>query len=148
VESRGIAVFEKGRAYTREQIHLALGGSRREALPSKGGKVLCACLTPERNPRAPEEIVIGGQERAVRRARALTASGDAVPVFVRLRRGEWAFAGARRVRAVIEDPGALLAIIAEGAPSDASLALLLEEAPAGSGTAAGAPPGSPAAPGA
>ncbi len=124
----GIAVrFEKGFVYTRGQIQHALGGSSRAALPTRGGKVVCACMTLKRNPRAPEEMVIDGRKRVVRLARALAASKAAVPVFVRGRRGGWEYAGERRVRAVIEDPGALLSLVAEGAPADISLALLLEE---------------------
>ena len=71
--------------------------------------------------------MIGGKERAQRLARAFAASGAAVPVFVRTRRGGWEFTGDRRVRAVIEDPGALLALVAEGAPPDISVALQLED---------------------
>ena len=120
--------FERGSVYTRGQIHEAVGGSARAALSTRGGKVVCVCLIKEMNPRAPEEIVIGGNDRAVRLARAFAASGHAVPVFVRTRRGGWEYTGERRVRSVIEDPGALLALVAEGAPLDVALALLLEEA--------------------
>jgi len=120
--------FEKGSVYTRGQIHEAVGGSARAALPTRRGKIVCACLTREKNPRAPEEMVIGGKERAVRLARAFAASGEAVPVFVRTRRGGWEYTGNRRVRTVIEDPGALLALVAEGAPLDISAALQLEDA--------------------
>lgn len=128
----GTAVrFEKGSIYTRGQIREAVGGSPRAALPTRGGNVVCACLTFEKNPRAPEEMVIGSQERAVRVARTFAASGVAVPVFVRRRRGGWEYTGERRVRAVIEDPGALLALVAEGAPLDISGALQLEEAESG-----------------
>ena len=119
--------FEKGRLYTRAQIHGAVGGSARAALPTRGGKVVCVCLTTEKNPRAPDEMVIGGKDRAVRLARAFAASGEAVPVFVRARRGGWEYAGERRVRSVIDAPGALLALVAEGAPMDSALALHLEE---------------------
>jgi hypothetical protein len=129
--------FKKGISYTRGQIRDAFGGSARAALPTRGGKVVCACLTREKNPRAPDEMVVGGAERTVRQARAFAASGAAVPVFVRASRGGWEYAGERRVRAVVEDPGALLALVAEGAPPDTSLALLLEEA-AGEGTAGAA----------
>ena len=126
---QGVAVpFEKGSVYTRGQIREAVGGSARAALPTRGGKVVCVCLTREKNPRAPEEMVIGSQDRAVRLARAFAASGAAVPVFVRTRRGGWEYTGDRRVRTVIEDPGALLALIAEGAPLDISAALQLEDA--------------------
>jgi len=142
VEPAAAIRFEKGTCYTRVQIHEALGGSRRAALPTRGGRVVCACLTRRRNPRAPEEMVIGADERARRLARTFAASGAAVPVFVRTRPGEWEFSGERRVRRVVDEPGALLALIAEGAPPDARLALVLEEAgeatPDAAGTAAAA----------
>lgn len=127
METGGAVLFEKGRLYTRGEIHETCGGNRRAALPTRDGAVVCACLTRRRNPRAPEEIVIGGGGNAVRLARAFAASGAAVPVFVRAPRGGWEYAGRRRVRSLVEEPGALLALIAEGAPPDASLALLLEE---------------------
>ena len=124
----GAVRFEKGIIYTRGQIREVVGGNVRAALPTRGGKVVCVCLTREKNPRAPAEMVIGGKERAVRLARAFAASGEAVPLFVRTRRSGWEYVGERRVRSVIEDPGALLALVAEGAPMDISLALQLEEA--------------------
>lgn len=132
--------FEKGSVYTRGQIREALGGSSRDALPTRSGKVVCACITLEKNPRAPEEMVVCSGGRAARLAREFALSGEAVPVFVRARRGGWEYAGRRRVRSLIEDPGALLSLVAEGAPPDISLALQLEET-AGE-------PAPPAAPGA
>lgn len=138
---QGVVVpFEKGAVYTRGQIRQAIGGNARAALPTRGGRVVCACLTRERNPRAPQEMVIGGRDRAVRLARLFAASGEAVPVFVRTRRGGWEYTGDRRVRAVIEDPGALLALVAEGAPLDIAAALQLEEASGESLAAGGAAP--------
>lgn len=132
----GVERFEKGLLYTRGQIQEVVGGSSWAALPTRGGKVVCACLTPEMNPRAPQEIVICGTDRAVRLARAFAAAGEAVPVFVRTRRNGWEYTGLRRVHAVVDDPGALLALVAEGAPLDISMALLLEELEEN----AGAPP--------
>lgn len=142
--------FARGLVYTRGEIRAAVGGSVRAALPTRQGRVVCACLTRERNPRAPVEMVVAGKERAVRLARVFAASGAAVPVFVRSRRGGWEYAGERRVRSVIEDPGALLALVAEGAPPDVVLAMHLEEADGPASTAGGgaaAPPPAPAAPG-
>jgi len=137
--AQGIAVrFEKGTLYTRGQIHEACGGSSWATLPTRAGKVVCACLTHEKNPRAPQEMVIGSKDRAVRLARAFAASGEAVPVFVRTRRGGWEYTGERRVRTVIEDPGALLALVAAGAPLDLSMVLQLEEVARESLGAAGA----------
>lgn len=119
--------FDKGSAYTRAQIHQALGGSRRAALPTRGGEVVCVCLTRRRNPRAPQEMLVEGTERAMRLARSFAASGRAVPVFYSRRAGAWEYAGKRRVRSLVEEPGALLALIAEGAAPDTAFALFLEE---------------------
>lgn len=130
MEHNGAVRFEMGAVYTRGEIRAAVGGSARTALPTRGGRVVCACLTREMNPRAPLEMVICGKERAVKLARAFAASGAAVPVFVRTRRNAWEFAGVRRVHAVIEEPGALLALVAEGASPDISLALRLGQAAA------------------
>ena len=124
----GAVRFEKGSVYTRGQIREAVGGSVRAALPTRGGTVVCACLTLERNPRAPREMVVGGTERAVRLARAFAASGAAVPVFVRARRGGWEYAGTRRVGSVTDGPEALRALVAAGAPPEVTMALQLEEA--------------------
>lgn len=136
MEQDAAAPFKKGSFYTRGEICKTVGGNARAALPTRGGKVVCACLTREKNPRAPEEMVVGSKDRAVRLARAFAASGEAVPVFVRTGRGGWEYTGDRRVRTVIEDPGALLALVAEGAPLDISVALQLEDA-AGGALAAG-----------
>ena len=126
--ANGAAVpFEKGSVYTRGQIREVLGGSSRAALPTRGGKIVCVCLTGEKNPRAPLEMAIGSKDRAVKLARAFAASGEAVPVFVRRRRGGWEYTGARRVSSVTENPGALLALVAEGAMPDITAALRLEE---------------------
>jgi hypothetical protein len=88
-----VAGFVEGLMDTRERIRDALGGSRREALPTRAGKVVCTCLT----------------------------------------------------RAVVDEPGVLLALVAEGAPSDASLVLLLEEAPDEAEVVRDAPSGTPPA---
>lgn len=146
MEGRGVSAFEKGRFYTRRQINGALGGSWREALPTKDGKVVCVCLTRRMNPRAPDEITIGAATRLVARARAFADSRRSVPVFVSERASAWEYVGDRRVRSVIEEPGALLALVAEGAPADVSLALVLEEPPAEAAGAVGAGSGASAGP--
>ncbi|MHB8837167.1 MAG: hypothetical protein ACYC9Y_15865 [Candidatus Methylomirabilia bacterium] len=151
MEQVGAVRFDKSSVYTRAQIHESLGGSPWAALPTRGRKIVGVCLTREKNPRAPEEMVVGGADRALRLARAFAASGEAVPVFVRTRRGGWEYAGERRVRSLIEDPGALLALVAEGAPADIAAAMHLEEVPRealdAGGVAAG-PRQPPTAPGA
>lgn len=125
MDTAGRVRFESGRPYTREEIHAALGGSRRAALVTRGGSVVCLCLTREKNPRAPDAMAVGAGGRSVKLARALAEAGAAVPVFVRAARGGWVCAGDRRVRAVVVQPAAPPA---EGAPPEASLVLELEPA--------------------
>ena len=148
---QGAVRFERGSFYTRGQIHEAIGGNARSALPTQGGKVVGICMTREKNPHAPVEMLIGGSDRAVRLAREFASSGAAVPVFVRTGHGGWEYTGVRRVRALIDEPGALLALITEGAPPDTVVALQLEQTAAetvGAGGTAVALQSPPVAPGA
>lgn len=103
--------------------------------------MVCVCMRQKKNPRAPQELLIGRRGNALRLARAFAASGKAVPVFVSARPGNWEYTGERRVRSLIDEPGAILALIAEGGPPDTSLALLLEEDPQGPFSTADPPAG-------
>lgn len=116
----------RGETYTRTQIRLALGGSARAALPTVDGRVVCACLTREANPRAPAEIVVGAAEEAVRRARIFASSGHAVPVFVRSRPGAWEHAGRWRVRLLVDDTGEQSLVPQPGAAAGGAV-LFMEE---------------------
>lgn len=127
------AAFAKGRSYTRAQIRAELGGSARVFLPTRGGKVVCACLTRERNPQAPREVVMGGGERVSRRARALAGSGETLPLFVRVRPGAWEYLGRWRATGVRETPAPPVAGGAAGEPAESSVVLLMEEAVAAAG---------------
>ena len=49
-----------GQSYTRQQIHDKVGGgSLQSYLPTRDGRVLCACLRLDTNPGAPEVILPG-----------------------------------------------------------------------------------------
>lgn len=122
------AAFERGAAYSRAAIRAALGGNARAAFPSHGGRVVCVCVTPGMNPEAPRVILVPDRPSSLRLARALAAAGNAVPLFVRRRAGEWECAGAWRVRVLIEEPQAVAAHAAGSGRAGAALALLMEAA--------------------
>ena len=88
-----------GKAYTRKQIHQAVGGGDLQSyLPHAKGDVLCGCFDPRLNSRAPVEIDLGTGKDVVRYAKRLLAQGTAVPVFLKQATDEWEYKG--RFRAV------------------------------------------------
>lgn len=119
--------FERGAVYSRRQIHAALGGSERAALPTSGGRVACICVTLPLNPEAPRVILVPARPASLRPARALAGAGGEVPLFVRRRAGEWECLGRWRVRALVEEPRAVAAHAAASGRADVGLALLMEE---------------------
>jgi sirohydrochlorin ferrochelatase len=134
--------LEKGACTTRRGIRSLIGGSTRAALPSVGGRVVGICLTPEKNPRAPHEVLLGCAERAVRLARGLAATGSAVPLFLRRSPGAWEYAGEWRVGRVVEDAEAVRGRAAGSGRDDVAVVLLMEEcapAPPDAVQAAGIP---------
>ena len=53
--------FAIGQAYTRTEISRALGGSTLTYLPQREGRIVCGCFVPTqgKNPKAPEEVLVG-----------------------------------------------------------------------------------------
>jgi hypothetical protein len=45
--------FEMGKDYTREHIHAVCGGNKQAFLPAKNGKIVAACLRPDRTDDGP-----------------------------------------------------------------------------------------------
>lgn len=52
-------MLKEGEYYTRQEIHILLGGGIQDYLPHKDGKVLCGCLTKDLNPDVPDVVLIG-----------------------------------------------------------------------------------------
>ncbi len=72
-----------GSRYTRAQIHDLLGGGLQEFLPTKNGRVVCACLRTDLNPHAPETVWVGAGSRREGTARTAVLQGESFPVFLR-----------------------------------------------------------------
>jgi hypothetical protein len=129
METAAMSGFEKGTGYTREQIHAALGGGTRGFLLTAGGRVTGMCVTREKNPGAPEVILIDGKRDALERARKHAATGAAVPLFIKRRRGDWEYVGDRLVRSFTEDPAALADLAAQAGREGIALAFFTEAGP-------------------
>jgi hypothetical protein len=54
--------FIPGESYTRGQIHEEFGGETVTYLPQQDGKIVCGCFSPDSNPEAPYEILVGGRD--------------------------------------------------------------------------------------
>jgi len=87
-------MFAVGSTYTRDEIHAALGGSKRACIPTLNGMVLSVCVTPELNPRAPREILCGVGPVMAKTGEMLARASNRVPVFVKRRVNTWEYMGA------------------------------------------------------
>ena len=75
--------FVVGESYSRDQIHAGLGGGLQEFLPTKDGRVVCACIRLNQNPHAPERIWVGEGARREATAKVAVLQGTPFPVFLR-----------------------------------------------------------------
>ena len=85
--------FIEGEFYNRGQIHDQFGGSKQAYLPNSKGKVVCACLTPDLNPRAPEVVLVGIGIKVYSSAVMLAQQGGAIPVFMKDCSSSWRYEG-------------------------------------------------------
>jgi hypothetical protein len=86
-------IFKEGKFYSRREIHEQLGGELEGYLPSSKGLIVCACFTPNLNPRAPEVILVGMGKKVMDRARTFADQVNPVPVFMKEGVNSWRFEG-------------------------------------------------------
>ncbi|TDR76467.1 hypothetical protein [Paludibacterium purpuratum] len=90
-------MFEKGKSYSREEIHLVVGGNKQSYLPRKNGKVVAACLRQDLNPEAPAVILCGANPPERAAAGQLARQDGAIPVFIKESTTTWKYQGMFRV---------------------------------------------------
>lgn len=85
--------FIEGHFYKRDEIHNQIGGSKETYFPTLEGKVVCACLRQDLNPRAPEVILVGNKPNVVKAAIILSTQSGLIPVFIKDCPNSWRFEG-------------------------------------------------------
>lgn len=121
-------MFKPGNTYTRGQIHAALGGSTQACFPTLKGSVLCVCVTPELNPRAPREILCGVGPIMAKTGAMLAAASRKVPVFIKRGVKRWEYVGLYRPAASYRTGPQFNAMVAGSGrlPSDVSIAVEMQ----------------------
>jgi hypothetical protein len=89
--------FIRGRRYTRDAIHAAVGGSKEEFLPHVDCRVVCGCFDPAKNPLAPAIVLPGNTSGRMRWARVFAEQSVAVPCFLKRATHAWEYVGDYRV---------------------------------------------------
>jgi len=126
--NRDLLLFILGKTYTRGQIHAALGGSTQACIPTRNGLVVCVCVTPELNPRAPRELLCGVGPIMAKTGAMLAASSHKVPFFIKRRVNQWEYMGLYRSGAWYAS-GARFSEMVTGSgrsPNDVSIAIELQ----------------------
>jgi hypothetical protein len=120
-------MFKTGTAYTRDEIHAAVGGSKQWYIPTVNGAVVAVCVTPELNPRAPQELLCGRGPVIAKTAATLAATTYKVPVFMKRGVNQWEYAGLfRAVGSHTSGPRFNAMVAGSGrSPSDVSIAIEL-----------------------
>ncbi len=119
-------MFELGRTYTRNEIHEQVGGGIQAYLPTKGGSVVCACLTPDDNPDAPGVVLVGDGPVIVATAEQFVTAGNAVPTFLKRSVNAWEYVGMYRATGISHDADEIARRAEAASRDDVVMILYLE----------------------
>ena len=97
-------MFSISEFYTRKQIHGELGGSVQSYLPTVKGHVVCACLTKNLNPDAPNIILVGNGPRIQQNAKLLCSQKESTPIFIKIKTNKWQYVGKYKVDSFSKSP--------------------------------------------
>lgn len=116
-----------GETYSRIEISKMLGGDTQSYLPISKEAVVCACLTMELNPDAPDIILVGKGKQTVRAAQIFLEQNWTVPLFIKQLENEWEYKGNFRAVSAEKEPGKVALLGARAGRLDVVLALNLEQ---------------------
>lgn len=100
-------MFELGQNYTRQEIHDQLGGDLQSYLPIANGRAVCACLNRDKNPEAPNVVVVGTGPGIENAGELLAMQVGSIPVFLKQESNAWTFQGSFEVARSTQDPAEL-----------------------------------------
>lgn len=119
-------MFTKGMCYTRLEINQKIGGSVQSFLPTVNGEVVCACLTEELNPQAPEVILAGNGPRIIANAEKLGRQRAPLPVFMKQAANAWEYVGDWRPVRATTDRNEIAAHSAKAGRNDVRVVVFME----------------------
>ncbi len=88
--------LEVGTAYSRDEIHDLLGGSKIKFLPHVGGRVVAGAFKLESNPCAPEAVLVPDKKSVAKWAKVVARQRAPIPVFIGVDNKEWVYKGPYR----------------------------------------------------
>lgn len=121
-------VLETGRAYSREDIHDLIGGSRIKFLPHVGGRVVAGAFRSQANPHAPKAVLVPGKESVAKWARVVCRQTAPIPVFLGVGGTEWVYKGPFRAAGLSDDPDVVRQYGGEPGQDDVAFVLFFEPA--------------------
>lgn len=127
-------MLKLGMRYSRTQIHKLLGGEVVSYLPRHRGQIVCVCVWPRTNPRAPREVLPGGADDVRMRAKQLEQQGGVFPFFLGRKASQWEYVGDFRYVGTIQDRAICDQRGQEAVPSRADVSMVLQFEPTKSPT--------------
>jgi hypothetical protein len=121
-------LFDVGHEYTRDEIHMKIGGSKQSYLPSNKGEIVAACLTKKLNPQAPQVVLCGQGKRIAAGGSSLANQNSPVHAFVKRAINRWEYHGRfKAIQSLTSGPRFEQFIAGSGRPiHDVSRVVILE----------------------
>lgn len=92
-----------GKTYTAEEVGKLTAGTD-TYIRTKNGVVRGLAITQEKNPNAPEILVVGNKPNVIKRAELLRNTRNYVPLFLKRDSNEWEYMGQVRYSSHTFDP--------------------------------------------
>lgn len=118
--------FKLGATYTRNDIHAAVGGSKRSAIPTLNDAVVALCIRTDLNAKAPGEVLCGAGPAMAKAGKLLAATTGNMPVFIKRKVNQWEYKGLFSVGASHLSGPRFDAMVAESGRSLSSVSVAVE----------------------
>lgn len=82
-------------------------GGHEKFLAKRDGRIICATLNISKNPFAPDVMVVGNKPVNKQRAGELCEQGGSIPIFLKVKKNQWRYAGRFKVASFVTDPAEL-----------------------------------------
>lgn len=125
-QSPPVLPFKFGAVYTRNEIHAAVGGSKRSAIPTFNDAVVALCIRADLNAKAPGEFLCGAGPVMAKAGKLLASTTANMPVFIKRKVNQWEYKGLFGVVASHISGPRFDAMVAESGRSLSSVSIAVE----------------------